>query len=165
MTTYCPAEHEPTTWSNSICLRLKYHEKKKNQLRNSTPENTFGLRVREIRENAKKRLTDVASHLEFSVTHQCDIELGRRNPYTFERIVSFVDFCGGNQEMIKDLEGLAAARQGFVRVDVDDKKTREVLVHLNQTIEEQGGALDPDVLDHIEQALINEIHSSGDQKT
>ncbi len=142
----------------SVQRRLEYRGKKRELERNSTPENNYGMRIRQIRESHRKRLTDVARFLGISVTHQSDIELGRRNPYKFEHLAKFVAFCDGDEKTLLVLEELAAARQGFVRVEADDQRTQEFLIKLNMKIEEQGGKLNEEIITEIESNVLKKLH-------
>ncbi|MGA2401955.1 MAG: helix-turn-helix transcriptional regulator, partial [Syntrophobacteraceae bacterium] len=62
----------------------------------------FGERLRELREGARKKLKDLAEVMDWSTVYISDIELGRRNPPSQEKILKISKFLGVHPKELLD---------------------------------------------------------------
>lgn len=74
----------------------------------------FGERLRELREESRKRLKDLAEVMGWSTVYVSDIELGRRNPPAPEHIRKMGNFFGVSPKELLDL-----ADREMQRVELD----------------------------------------------
>ena len=63
----------------------------------------FGELISQLRLQAEKTLREVASVIEISVSQLSDIEHGRRKPFSPPLIERFVQFVGGDRELLLKL--------------------------------------------------------------
>lgn len=78
----------------------------------------FGEYLREIREDRSLRQIDVAKSLGVSTVYVCDIEKGRRNPPSAEKLASLVQMMSMTEEEASLLFDLAGSARGSVAPDI-----------------------------------------------
>lgn len=83
----------------------------------------FGVRLRELREGSRKRLKDLADALDCSVVYISDVELGRRNPPSAERIKKIASFL---EIKPTELLNLADNERKRIELDLNDSKPKHV---------------------------------------
>lgn len=76
----------------------------------------FGQRLRLLREAAKKSLKEVADVLNCSVVYVSDIERGRRNPPSPEKIAKMAEVISAP---VRELLDLANKERGRVELDLE----------------------------------------------
>ena len=78
----------------------------------------FGEYLREIREGRSLRQIDVAKSLGVSTVYICDIEKGRRNPPSAEKLSILVQSMSMTDEEASRLFDLAGSARGSVAPDI-----------------------------------------------
>ncbi|UJX40880.1 helix-turn-helix domain-containing protein [Desulfovibrio sp. JY] len=78
--------------------------------------NTFGERLRLLREQADKKMRDVAEALGCSVVYISDIERGRRNPPSADKIKKIAQVISTPATELLDL---ATKEKGRIELDLD----------------------------------------------
>jgi len=77
---------------------------------------TFGKLVREARRRAKKTLQDAARVLNVSVVYVSEVELGKRPPFTAERIERLSEFYKADATPLLEA---ACRERGYLEIDMD----------------------------------------------
>lgn len=99
----------------------------------------FGILLREWREAEGRTLREVAAHLQVSVPHVSDMERGRRNPPSAEKIRSLASFLN-RPERVEDL--LVAAmrtRDNQITFRTEDPGVQRQLVRLQKRMQTRLG--------------------------
>lgn len=77
---------------------------------------SFGARVRKVRERAKKSMSDLAEAMGISVVYVSDIERSRRNPPVGEKLLKLANFLNLD---LKEVEEWAHKERKRVELDLD----------------------------------------------
>ncbi|MCY2953492.1 MAG: helix-turn-helix transcriptional regulator [Planctomycetota bacterium] len=119
----------------------------------------FGTELRRLRIAAKRTLKDVAMALGNSVPYVSDIERGRRNPPSLDRIrfLAALFGCPGNAD---HLAALAIEDRGSIAMTASNHEERELLVALDRRIQSQ--SLDPTVIKEIQDLLSRNQDRKGE---
>lgn len=112
----------------------------------------FGERLRELREGSKKRLKDLADALDCSVVYISDVELGRRNPPTTEKILKIARFLKVDPD---DLLNLADNERRRIELDLNDSKPKHARAAL--LLARSWEHLSDDEVERLEENLANII--------
>lgn len=81
----------------------------------------FGRYLRRLRENAGMRLKDLADKMDWTPVYVSDIELGRRNPPSPEKIRQIASVLGVDYQ---ELLNLADQEKKKVVLDLDNERPR-----------------------------------------
>ena len=112
---------------------------------------SFGGEIRRLRIEAGRTLKDVATALGgVSVPYVSDIERGRRNPPTLEKIRLLAGLFNCPEEEDR-LAELAVLDRGTISMTPKDEEQRQLLVALDRSIQSQ--SLDPEVIRSIQKIL------------
>jgi transcriptional regulator with XRE-family HTH domain len=111
----------------------------------------FGLALRKMREAKGMRLLDLAEHLDVSLPYLSDVERGRREPLSNDRIKLAALHLEGDallliEEAIRD--------RGFVTLPIDDRDNLRVKAAMMLVV-----AL-PDAGDDVVRKIINTLKAS-----
>lgn len=85
-------------------------------IENRSASNSFGAKIRKIRETARKSLSDLAAAMGVSVVYVSDIERGRRNPPLGEKLTKMAEFLNIDRE---EVETWALKERKKVELDLD----------------------------------------------
>lgn len=114
----------------------------------------FGERLRELREGSKKRLKDLADALDCSVVYVSDIELGRRNPPSAERIIKIAKFLKKDPT---ELLNLADNERKRIELDINENKPKHAKTAL--LLARSWDHLTDDQVENLEQDLMKILGS------
>ena len=114
----------------------------------------FGERLRELREGSKKRLKDLADALECSVVYVSDIELGRRNPPSAERIKKIARFLKKDPT---ELLNLADNERRRIELEINENRPKHAKAAL--LLARQWDHLTDEEIEHLEQDLENILNN------
>lgn len=87
----------------------------------------FGIRVRRLREAARLTLRAMAREMGWSAPHQSDVELGRRNPPSIEKIRKMADLIGADADELIELADLEKRRVVISTKPEETQRTRVAL--------------------------------------
>lgn len=108
----------------------------------------FGEKLRELREGSKKRLKDLADALDCSVVYVSDVELGRRNPPSAERIKKIASFLKKDPTELLDL---AAHERRRIELEINENKPKHAKAAL--LLARQWDHFTDDEIERLEQDL------------
>lgn len=91
---------------------------------------TFGAKLRAVRKEANKLLTDVADVWEISVPHASDIERDKRNAPTLDAIFALLQSWGMEHHYEELAELATKQRNGEIRMRPRTGRMNEVLTQL-----------------------------------
>lgn len=114
----------------------------------------FGERLRELREGSKKRLKDLADALDCSVVYVSDVELGRRNPPSAERIMKIARFL---KEDPTEMLNLADNERRRIELDINENKPKHAKTAL--LLARQWDHLTDEEVERLEQDLENIVNN------
>lgn len=115
----------------------------------------FGEQLRRLRRAKELSLADLADTIGCSIVHMSDIERGRRNPPSPERIRKLLVKMGEEQRLSEMLVLAARSRQS-IEIPVEDKNDQvaDMLVALARRCDE--GSIDEELARKIKQILDQE---------
>jgi transcriptional regulator with XRE-family HTH domain len=87
----------------------------------------FGRYLRELREKSGKRIKDLANEVEWTSVYVSDIELGRRNPPSPQKIRQIAAILGADPKTLLDLADREKKR---VVLDLDEESPDRMEVAL-----------------------------------
>jgi transcriptional regulator with XRE-family HTH domain len=108
----------------------------------------FGEKLRELREGSKKRLKDLADALDCSVVYISDVELGRRNPPSAERIKKIASFLKKDPT---ELLNLADHERRRIELEINESKPKHAKAAL--LLARQWDHFTDDEIERLEQDL------------
>lgn len=89
----------------------------------TSKKKTFGAMLRELRERRDWTLSQLATKLELSVVYLSDIERGKRQPFTWDRIATAAHELGATREECNQLMALAVETRGQYELDAHHAST------------------------------------------
>ena len=121
------------------------------------PRSPFGDELRRLRREAGKSLADMADALRCSITYVSDVERGKKNPPTEEKIAKLAR-CLGIPQKLTELLALAALSRRSFEIAVPAKNEEMALMLAALARRANDGGLDEATIDEIRKLL-----EKGDQ--
>jgi len=95
----------------------------------------FGKRLRELRESSEIRLVDLAREMGWSSVYLSDIERGRRNPPTAEKIRQIAEFIRCDPSELLDTAN-RDRKKVIINIDTESVKHNETALMLARSWED-----------------------------
>lgn len=113
----------------------------------------FGEALRRLRRAKEMSLADLADSIECSIVYMSDVERGRRNPPSLEKIRRLLDRMGEEHRLAEMLVLAARSRQS-IEISVKDKNEQvaDMLAALARRCDE--GSMDDELARRIKEILI-----------